>query len=53
VSPPRLAFIHYLRSFATEPSSGPVSPVKQAAQNFAARAATVIERGEHRAGDAS
>ena len=44
----RTAFVHYLRSFAEEAAPGPASPVRKAAQAFAARAASVVERGEHR-----
>ena len=44
----RLAFVHYLRSFAQDTPPGPISPVRRSAQEFAARAAAIIERGEHR-----
>jgi hypothetical protein len=44
----RLSIVEYLRNFSTDIPPGPVSPVRKAAQAFAARASDVIERGEHR-----
>ena len=47
----RLAVCEWLTTFANNTPPGPVSPVRRSAQAFAAKAAAIIERGGHRAGE--
>lgn len=44
----RLSTLAYLRQYAADTPPGPISPVRKAAQAFAARTAEFFKRGEHR-----